>query len=477
MVQRKHTTYAYPNIVRISHVGGCGPCSKGNHSEERYVYRIASRTDERNGTGVPNYRDRIANHVSASSDYSRYIDLDERAHVVVRNDARNQRCGCVIGSPRPWTYLSSYSGGYYEQYTNEYNVSATPGSPFSDAERVACNARAAAAVHSAITNRIRTGLLGETALAGVQRVFDTIKRPFGRASQLTNGYLALRSKRIRRADDALMHRGRRYDRALELGGQYPRVHSARAYFARFRRRRGLSADQRKKLNLFDAYALRIEAKCLADLKKDWLTYQFGFMNAVYDIDAAVNAVERSKAIEADMVRVTGYDDLNRTSVTESSRTLYFASFPSTTVTGADYRARYVFGILASSFGGKYNSVAAQLGFSARAFVPTLWAALPHSWAIDYFVNIDNLIDEWVNRSVKIVYGSFSTTSFRYGKVSVSGTITTANNVYSCALIRPATRSILAYNREAVGVLPRLELTFRVPTSWTQLANLFAVYSK
>lgn len=477
MVKRKRTTYAYPRIVRTSHVGGCGPCSKTTHTVTTSSFGVVSRTDESDGAGVPNYRERIANHVSASSNYSRYIDLEERAHVIVRNDARFQACSCQIGSPS-WTFKGSYEGGYYEQYDNDLVVTATAGDPFSDGERVACDSRASSAVHSAISNRIRTGLLGETALAGVQRLLDTVKRPFRRASQLTERYLAMHARRIRRANSALRNRGKRYDRSLGLRDNFPTIRRFREFFNGYRRRhRRLTASQLRDLNLFDAYALRLERKIVADLKKDWLTYQFGFMNAVYDIDAVVKAIERSKAIEADVVRVTGYDDLNRASVTESLQSLYYASFPRTYASGADYRARYVFGILASSFGGQYNSVGAQLGFSARAFVPTLWAALPHSWAIDYFTNIDNLIDEWVNRSAKIVFGSFSTTSFRYGKVSVSGTITTASNIYTCRLLRPATRSILAYNRLTVGVLPQLKLEFRVPTSWVQLANLFAVYSK
>lgn len=478
MSTRESKTYAYARIRSMAYQGGCGPCSQPYRSGGESIYRIISRSDSRTGTGVPNYRELIANHVSASSDYSRYIDYQERADLIVRNDSRNTACGCSVGHPKAWVYQGKYEGGVYEQYEDSFSVGAPVGSPFNDSERLACNARASSAVHSAISNRIRTGLLGETALAGVQKLLDTFKRPFQRARQLTEGYLAMHARRIRRADSALSRRGRRYNRSLGLGDRFPTIRRFREYFSGFRRRhRRLTASQLRDLNLYDAYARKLELKVLADLKKDWLTYQFGFMNVVYDIDSVANAVERSKAIEAEVIRVTGFDDINKTSVTESSLSLYFSSFPMIQVIGADYRARYVFGIAASSFGGQYNSVAAQLGFSARAFVPTLWAALPHSWAIDYFVNVDNLIDEWVNRSAKIVFGSFSTTSHRYGKVSVSGTITTASNIYSCTMMRPATRSILAYTRLAVGVLPQLKLEFRVPTSWVQLANLFAVYSK
>lgn len=450
--------------------GGCGPCyptykSVTPVSTSSYI----SETTTKNGVPVPGFRQKIASGIDASSAYTFQRVTSRKAAVIYRQDAKNVACGCTVGTyPKSYVYNSKREGGYYlETQDIRYSYSA-PSLPatIGSAERAQCDATASQRVHSAITNKLRTGLLGESALQGVRKFVETLRHPFDRAISLSRRYARSHAKRVSRT--------RRQIRAADL--------RARANIASIRS--SAIAQHLKTAGVRDVIAAReravglLHSKFVRRAKQDWLTYSFGFQNILLDIDSLIRANERSVGMSSETTRVVGYCEVAPTGLPIVGLVgMSYWSNSYCTVRSASYKSKYTFGIATKSIAKEYQSVTSQVGFSAESFIPTLWAAFPSSWAIDYFINVDNLLESWLNRRVVIKYGSFSYKARQFAETSYGTKGEDSTRYFTCITLHTGMSETITYSRVPVGVLPSVDLSVTVPRSWQAFANLFSVYHK
>lgn len=459
---------SYGFRFETSFKGGCLPCQSESKSVTPLVRAsYISETSTKNGVPVPGYRQKIANGIDASSAYTFQRVTSRKAAIIYRQDAKDVACRCDQGTfPNKRTFVVNRLGGYYSETQDfEYAFDA-PSLPatIGSTERAQCDAEASQRVHSAITNKLRTGLLGESALQGVHKFVETLKHPFRRAVGLSRRYARSHAKRVSRT--------RRQIRAADL--------RARANIASIRS--SAIAQHLKTAGVRDVIAAReravglLHSKFVRRAKQDWLTYSFGFQNILMDIDALIRANERSVGMSSETTRVVGYCEVAPTCLPSFGLVgMNYWSNTYSTKRSATYKSKYTFGIATKSIAKEYTSVTSQVGFSAESFIPTLWAAFPHSWAIDYFVNVDNLLESWLNRRVVIKYGSFSYKARQFAETSYGTKGEDSTRYFTCITLHTGMSETITYSRVPVGILPSVDLNVTVPRSWQAFANLFSVY--
>jgi hypothetical protein len=224
---------------------------------------------------------------------------------------------------------------------------------------------------------------------------------------------------------------------------------------------------------------RKKREALSDMVSDtWLEYSFGWVPLLSDIDDAAKALAESGTKFPPWKMVKGYGS-ERIQWRDSILTVSSATLPSMRYSSKQFTKAEV--IYYGQVGVNTSSVAnpQRVGFDSSNWVPTLWELVPYSFLIDYFANIDDIIDavtltnsgiRWISRTIRLAdeawaynpeprYLSSSTVNIL--PYAASGS---TGNYYERAYVQRA-----KYNGSLV---PNLQ--FSLPTSPKKLLNMAAL---
>jgi hypothetical protein len=131
----------------------------------------------------------------------------------------------------------------------------------------------------------------------------------------------------------------------------------------------------------------------------WLTWAFGVKPLIADCNDAGAALNNLKnrvgGTGVAMQRVKGHGRETISSITQQAGLNFVAGDPGTGMTSeirnkTDYDVRYVAGLRARL--EDTSTVLEHFGFDPYDVVPAVWEAIPWSFFIDYFVNVQEMID-------------------------------------------------------------------------------------
>lgn len=159
---------------------------------------------------------------------------------------------------------------------------------------------------------------------------------------------------------------------------------------------------------------RDKARRLSDL---WLEYSFGWKPLYGDIDSACEALARAfSSFPVERVNMTqssdGFYSTQTIGTTEnSSKGGFVVSTTSTRYGKVSVRIKGAIKI-------RDNRVSSALGSSVsdliQDIVPTVWELIPYSWMVDYFLNIQQVIE--ASQFVRTDIAWAQITTRRYGKL-------------------------------------------------------------
>lgn len=402
--------------------------------------------------GVADYRGRIARGESATSDRQlsvyRVVPLVVSTETTAFRDSTNQAYYCY-GVRYPYPPLCEYV-----TYYTRYAVAA----PDPSAVQAMLDAQTEVwdEIRRKLTNIYRDGLLGET-LASIHRAVDLVRHPFKRATQLIDVYKRRSLRRIKRFRDTLPRAARR---DLARGRDAVVESWTQTHLGRKRLRRLLAVERR--------------------LREDWLYYSFGIVNAAADIEAIVKATNREQRVGS-VIRVRERRSASGSKLGPRSQ---FFTTPGGTVHSQLLDETFTslsitLGIHQSAANiSRREDTAARLGLSAEAFIPTLWAVMPGSWAVDYFFDVDGHIDDWLARRVKFAWGcrSFCTRVTRRTTNTSFVPYATGTMVWTGRIDGESLDEKFSQQRTAVTTIPFKPFRFDFPTKLSQFANLWSVFS-
>lgn len=211
------------------------------------------------------------------------------------------------------------------------------------------------------------------------------------------------------------------------------------------------------------------------LSDTWLEWSFGVKPLLNDLDDARQVLDRRQnQLLQELIRVSG-------SGTVESAGFYNGTYVSgiiNVVCGNTIKYttshRYIGAVSSRASGSKLLTMSA-LGLSPRAFVPTLWEAMPYSFLIDYFSNVGDVISAWSNQSVGLAWGQ--STVRRSTEVESTRVYSLANFAYTYekALNDGKTKARnKTIGRSVIGSVPIPTLTFELPGFGNKWINMSAL---
>jgi hypothetical protein len=214
----------------------------------------------------------------------------------------------------------------------------------------------------------------------------------------------------------------------------------------------------------------------------WLEYSFGWSPLLNDIEdgarTIADAIHRED-ITRKMVVGYGEDKImvrnQSNEVSISAGTLPFISMSLRYYTKAQVKYYGLVGV------NTYSAANLQrIGFSRNDVLPTLWELVPYSFLVDYFVNVDDIIDAasltdsgimWTSRTIRLsneveAYAPVThlTTSSSY---QITGTASASSGIFY-------KRTSISRSRYFGSLVPSLQ--FSLPTSPKKLLNIAALWA-
>lgn len=152
------------------------------------------------------------------------------------------------------------------------------------------------------------------------------------------------------------------------------------------------------------YMRRPPVNRLKFLSDSWLEYSFGWSPLLNDLDSARNVLDkRANQLVQELVRVGGTHKVESASFWTGDWLVGSANWRSDNRTFASTQVVYSGAVSSRASGSKLLTMSA-LGLSPRAFVPTLWEAMPYSFLIDYFSNVGDVLEAWSNQTADLAWG-------------------------------------------------------------------------
>ncbi len=140
------------------------------------------------------------------------------------------------------------------------------------------------------------------------------------------------------------------------------------------------------------------------LSDSWLEYSFGWAPTCADIDSAAKYLDRRQnQLVQELVPILGIGRAESTSFAEAVDIVGITYMRSMNRSVFQTQRIYA-GAVSSRAAGTTLMSTDSLGLSPRSFVPTLWEAMPYSFAIDYFTNIGDVLSAWSNQNVRLAWG-------------------------------------------------------------------------
>lgn len=381
---------------------------------------VLSWTDVKSGTGVPAYSDKIASLRDASSSYSRSNVVNWKPGFYKAKVVWDGSSGTTSN-----TRTESISGNAYFTALPPTSIGNYAGVDSKALSQFLTNA-----------NDVIAPLKGGVVFGELKETLAMIRHPASSLRDSISAYLK------------------------------------RAY----RKRRRLQTDRHGRLT-------KAGKRGLKEIANLYMEYTFGWQPALGSIQQACDAYSALRA-QVDTVRAYGKasDRGERTELKTQKAYLNAIRLRFSQVTFATYTATYK-GVMKTGLSGLRNDLAERAiflsGFRLGDFLPTLWELMPYSWALDYFANIQGILNspvactsEWVWKSraiqSRVSSEATATLDLAYAQSQLGKKLLfTTSNFANGSFLRTA------YERNSPQLwLPSLNLTFAdSPWKWTNLLGL------
>jgi len=216
------------------------------------------------------------------------------------------------------------------------------------------------------------------------------------------------------------------------------------------------------------------------LSDTWLEYSFGWTPLIGDAKQACEAYNRLKQRDIEGKFISAHaQSLGFGSQTESDSVQNRAYFRKIDTRTSSAECR-IHGVVKATQSGFATPEMRLFGFSLDRFVPTVWELIPYSWLVDYFVNVNSVLEavsflsanlRWasqttVQRQKCVLYNRFNeaTTRTNLGRYKLISSETTEGQA-SCEA-----KQVLRQN--VVSWVP--EIAFRLPSHGHQVINIDAI---
>lgn len=144
------------------------------------------------------------------------------------------------------------------------------------------------------------------------------------------------------------------------------------------------------------------------LSDSWLEYSFGWSPLLNDLDSARSVLDRrANQLWQELIPVLGVGKAESTSFSTASVISGVNNLVSQNRQTNSTMKIYA-GAVSSRASGTPLLTMSALGLSPRAFVPTLWEAVPWSFLIDYLTNVGDVLEAWSNQHVDLAWGRETT---------------------------------------------------------------------
>jgi hypothetical protein len=142
-------------------------------------------------------------------------------------------------------------------------------------------------------------------------------------------------------------------------------------------------------------AKRNPTKYAGQLGNLWLAFSFGWKPLFDDIRDANSAITKlGNGTGSDTLKISGRGEASTAysygNSNASAPVSVYAAFAKYTKAHSEVRYKSFFGARPESFA----TVADTFGISAGDLLPAVWEAIPWSFFIDYFLNVQGVIDSW-----------------------------------------------------------------------------------
>jgi len=162
-------------------------------------------------------------------------------------------------------------------------------------------------------------------------------------------------------------------------------------------------------------------------------------------------------------------------------------FDVTTRTTTESRVQYIVGLDSSAMAafGSNDRLLQLCGFDPGNWIPAAWEVVPWSWLVDYFFNVQDILQsgvtstagvKWISKSVtqvttREIYSSLNLKLSRERAMSTYGYVYGYHGSDSPCSLKRIRTTLTRSSPASLGIVP---LTFEFPTKWKQLANMAAV---
>lgn len=154
----------------------------------------------------------------------------------------------------------------------------------------------------------------------------------------------------------------------------------------------------------------------------WLEYSFGLAPLISDTKAAAETLARwqLEKTNPELIRLRKKIQSRGSSEASSTGTYLWdispvSSSPGQTcseVTKTEYRVQYTVGLQGeiSADYGSNERLLQLLGFDHANWIPAIWEAVPWSWLVDYFTNVQQILEASVTNTSRVAWVSRSVTT-------------------------------------------------------------------
>lgn len=221
---------------------------------------------------------------------------------------------------------------------------------------------------------------------------------------------------------------------------------------------------------------RLAARLLRDAADLWLEFMYGWKPLVHDIEDAIRALN---AIPAPSAHIRAVATVNETVVNEkfsySSIGGVYADFRR-----HDSRSSKVIYRGKVSIGNEDQWQVKNVGFAPSDFLPTVYELIPWSFLIDYFSNLQSIVNAVSNLSVRVDWWNRTVRREKirkYSFVRAYGTNFGSSATTICKIVSPGATLFKARRVDrspGTTGLPFPALVLSLPTSPVVWANISAL---
>jgi len=224
------------------------------------------------------------------------------------------------------------------------------------------------------------------------------------------------------------------------------------------------------------------ARAMDSVSRRYLEFTFGISPLIGDIE---NLSEVLCRVEISRVYLNSVRKMSPDDIVTAGRMGYIQNTLTAEVSTLKFvrlksKVRGCLDLTKPAISNPLGGTATELGFHLREVIPTLWELKPFSFLIDYFVNVQDLLNTAMYADIKFVYANVSTLHTAVTQITVSKPIKANDSTWSYKVVGlnvPETRvNLRAFYFERAKVSPFLAtVRLSIPPLGRKTANMIALF--